>query len=435
MFERLFVPAGFLDATSDAAWRDAMLDAERALAAAAAQAGVIPADAADEIRAACRVDHFDARQLAEEGRAAGNPAEPLVRALTDAVEGDAARYVHWGATSQDVVDTAAMLVSRRALDLLLEVLDRVSDECASLAETHRSTPMAGRTLLQHAVPTTFGLKAAGWLVSVRDARAALARVHAERLAVQLGGAAGTLAAVGDRGSEVRRLFAEALGLAEPPLAWHTDRGRIAELAGALAAAASALAKIAVDIALLAQTEVAEITDTEAGGSSTMPHKRNPVGSALAVACARQVHGYASVLTAPGSQEHERGVGGWHAEWHALSGALAYSGGAADAVLRTLRGIEVHPERMLENLRASGGDVVAERVSFVLSERLGRRAAHELVAEASVRAHANGRTLAEELEADDRVEVPREELDAALDPSAYLGSAEELVDRALGSYRG
>jgi 3-carboxy-cis,cis-muconate cycloisomerase len=435
MFERLFVPAGFLDATSDAAWLDAMLDAERALAAATAQAGVIPDDAADEIRAACRAELFDAGQLAEEGRAVGNPAEPLVRALTNAVGGDAARYVHWGATSQDVVDTAAMLVTRRALDLLLEVLDGVSDECASLAETHRSTPMAGRTLLQHAVPTTFGLKAAGWLVSVRDARVALARVRAERLAVQLGGAAGTLAAVGDRGPEVRRLFAEALGLAEPPLAWHTDRVRIAELAGALAAAASALAKIAVDVALLAQTEVAEITDTEAGGSSTMPHKRNPVGSALAVACARQVHGYASVLTAPGSQEHERGVGGWHAEWHALSGALAYSGGAADAVLRTLRGIDVHPERMLENLRASGGDVVAERVSFVLSERLGRRAAHELVAEASVRAHANGRTLAEELEADDRVEVPREELDAALDPFAYLGSAEELVDRALGSYRG
>jgi 3-carboxy-cis,cis-muconate cycloisomerase len=435
MFERLFVPAGFLDATSDAAWLDAMLDAERALAAAAAKAGLIPAGAADEIRAACRVELFDARELAEEGRAAGNPAEPLVRALTDAVEGDAARYVHWGATSQDVVDTAAMLVTRRALDLLLEVLDGVSVECASLAERYRSTPMAGRTFLQHAVPTTFGLKAAGWLVSVRDARSALARVRAERLAVQLGGAAGTLAAVGDRGPEVRRLFAEALGLAEPPLAWHTDRVRIAELAGALAAAASALAKIAVDVALLAQTEVAEVTDTEAGGSSTMPHKRNPVGSALAVACARQVHGYAPVLTAPGSQEHERGVGGWHAEWHALSGALAYSGGAADAVLRTLRGIDVHPERMLENLRASGGDVVAERVSFVLSERLGRRAAHELVAEASVRAHANGRTLAEELEADDRVEVPREELDAALDPSAYLGSAEELVDRALGSYRG
>ena len=218
--------------------------------------------------------------------------------------------------------------------------------------------MVGRTLLQHAVPTTFGLKAAAWLVAVRDARAGLARVREERLAVQLGGAAGTLAAFGDAGLEVRRLFAKELGLREPVLAWHTDRGRVAELAGALAAAAAALAKIAVDVALLAQTEVAEVTDTAAGGSSTMPQKRNPVGSALAVACARQVHGYATVLTAPGGHEHERGLGGWHSEWHALSGALAFTGGAADAVRLALAGLEVHPERMLDNLRASDGAAAA-----------------------------------------------------------------------------
>lgn len=434
MFERLFVPAEFLEATSDASWLTAMLDAERALASAGARAGVIPADAVDAISAACRVEVFDAGELAERGRAAGNPAEPLVRALTEAVEGEASRYVHSGATSQDIVDTAAMLVARRALDLLLGAVDAISEECASLAESHRSTPMAGRTLLQHAVPTTFGLKAALWLVSVRDARDALARVRAERLAVQLGGAAGTLAAFGGLGLEVRRLFAEELGLAEPLLPWHTDRGRIAELAGALGAGAAALAKIAVDVALLAQPEVGEVSDSEAGGSSTMPQKRNPVGSTLAVACARQVHGYVSVLTAPGSQEHERGLGGWHAEWHALSGALAYSGGASDAVLRTLRALEVHPERMLENLQAAGGDVVGERVAVVLGERLGRRVAHELVAEAAARARANGRTLAEELDADDRVELERDELDAALDPFTYLGSAEELVDRALRSYR-
>lgn len=435
MFERLFVPAELLEATSDTSWLAAMLDAERALASAEARAGVIPAEAVTAISAACRVELFDAGELAEQARAAGNPAEPLVRALTDAVEGDADRYVHWGATSQDIVDTAAMLVARRALNLLLDALDGISEECATLAERHRSTPMAGRTLLQHAVPTTFGLKAAQWLVSVRDARDAVTRVRTERLAVQLGGAAGTLAPLGGRGLEVRRLFAEELGLAEPLLAWHTDRVRIAELGGALGALVAALAKIAVDIALLAQAEVGEVTDTEAGGSSTMPQKRNPVASALAVACARQVHGYVSVLTAPGSQEHERGVGGWHAEWHALSGALAYSGGAADSVLRTLKALEVHPERMLENLHAAGGDVVGERVSFVLGERLGRRAAHELVAEASLRAHANRRSLAEELDADDRVELPRDELDAALDPVTNLGSAEELVDRALRSYRG
>jgi len=425
MFERLFVPAELVDATSDAAWLAAMLEAERALAAASARAGVIPAEAAEAIATACRPERFDAERLAGEGRASGNPAEPLVRALTDAVGVEAAAYVHRGATSQDIVDTAAMLVTRRALELLLGVLDGVAAECARLAETYRSTPMVGRTLLQHAVPTTFGLKAAGWLVAVRDAGTGLARVREERLAVQLGGAAGTLAAFGELGLEVRRLFAEELGLAEPVLAWHADRGRVAELAGALAAAAAALAKVAVDVALLAQSEVAEVTDTAAGGSSTMPQKRNPVGSALGLACARQAHGYAAVLTAPGGHEHERGLGGWHSEWHALSGALAFTGGAADAVRRTLDGLEVHPERMLDNLRASGG-VAAERVSLALSESLGRSAAHELVAEAAGRSG----TLAEELEADDRVRLSREELEAALDPLTYLGRAEALVDAAL-----
>jgi 3-carboxy-cis,cis-muconate cycloisomerase len=429
MFERLFVPAELVEATSDAAWLAAMLEAERALASASARAGLIPRDAAEAIAAACRVERFDVERLALDGRSSGNPAEPLVRALSGAV-GAAAAHVHRGATSQDIVDTAAMLVTRRALELLVGLLEGVEAEIARLAEAHRSTPMVARTLLQHAVPTTFGLKAAGWLVAVRDSRAGLVRVREERLAVQLGGAAGTLAAFGDAGLEVRRFFAEELELAEPVLAWHTDRGRIVEVAGALAVAAAALAKIAVDVALLAQTEVAEVTDTESGGSSTMPHKRNPVGSALAVACARQVHGYAAVLATPGGHEHERGLGGWHSEWHALSGALAYAGGAADAVRRTLAGLEIHPERMLENLEASGGEAAAERVSLTLAERLGRGVAHELVAEAVMRARAQGRPLADELAADDRVGLSREELEAALDPLTYVGQAEALVDAAL-----
>ncbi len=434
MFERLFLPAEFREAASDAAWLQAMLDAEGALAAAEARAGIIPAPAAEAIAAACRAEHFDADSLADEGRAAGNPAEPLVRALRAAVEGDAARYVHWGATSQDIVDTAAMLVARRTLDLILLVLDEISDECASLAEAHRSTALAGRTLLQQAVPTTFGLKAAGWLVSVREARAGLARIRAERLAIQLGGAAGTLAPLGDRAAEVMRLFATALDLGEPALPWHTNRVRIAELGGALGVAVNPLAKIAFDVALLAQTEVGEAVDSEAGGSSTMPQKRNPVGTALAIACAKQVHGYVSVLTSSGGHEHERGVGGWQAEWHALSGALAYTGGAASAVQRTLATLDVDAERMAENLRLTGGLVAAERASFVLGERLSRQTAHDVVAEAAGRARRSGHPLAEELAADVRVELSREELDAVLDPSTYLGSAENFIDRALHLYR-
>jgi 3-carboxy-cis,cis-muconate cycloisomerase len=433
VFDRLFVPGELRDATSETAWLRALLDAEAALAAAEARAGVIPGEAAEAIAAACRAELYDAGAIAEQGRAVGNPAEPLVRALRDAVGGESARFVHWGATSQDVVDTAAMLVARRALELVLRGLDGVSEASASLALAHRSTPMAARTLLQQAVPTTFGFVAAGWLVSVREARARAAEVRTERLAVQLGGAAGTLAALGDAGPDVVRLFAAELELAEPELPWHADRVRIAEVGSALAVAAVPLAKIAVDVALLAQTEVGEVSDAEGGGSSTLPHKRNPVGCALAVACARQVEGYAAVLTSVGAAEHQRGLGGWQAEWHALSGALAFAGGAAMAVRETLERLEVHPERMVANLQLTGA-LAAERASFLVAERLGRQAAHELVAAAAARARDGGRELADELASEPGVELSRDELAAALEPTTYLGSAEAFVDRALQLYR-
>ena len=434
MFERIFVPAEFRDAVSGHAWLQALLDAERTLAVAEARVGVIPADAAEAIAAACRAERFDAESIGDHGRAAGNPVEPLVRALADAVGDGAAGYVHWGATSQDILDTAAMLVSRGALDLIVDAVGRVADECARLAETHRSTPIAGRTLLQQAVPTTFGLKAAGWLVAMVEARRGLVRVRVQGLAVQLGGAAGTLGALGEAGPDVLRAFAEELGLQEPVVPWHTNRVRIAELGSALDVAAGACAKIGLDVALLSQSEVGEATEAEAGVSSTMPQKRNPVGSALAVACARQVHAQAAVLTAALPQEHERALGGWHSEWPALTGALAYTGGAAAAAHRALEGLQVDPERMGANLRLSGGAVMSERVAFLLAERLGRGDAQALVAEAAARSQASGRGLRDELLNDARVDVAPEELEAAFDPSTYLGSAEAFVDRALGAYR-
>jgi 3-carboxy-cis,cis-muconate cycloisomerase len=434
VFERIFVPADFRDAVSDGAWLQAMLDAERALAAAEARVGVIPAGAADAIAAACRAEQFDTAAIGEGGRAAGNPVEPLVRALTDAVHGEAAGYVHWGATSQDILDTAAMLVSRGALDLILEALAAVAEDCARLAEQHRSTSIAGRTMLQQAVPTTFGLKAAGWLVAVVEARRGLVRVRDERLAVQLGGAAGTLGALGDAGPEVLRLFAEELGLLEPVVPWHTNRVRVAELGAALDVAAGALAKIGLDVALLGQSEVGEATEADAGASSTMPQKRNPVGSALAVACARQVHAQAAVLTAALPQEHERALGGWHSEWPALSGALAYTGGAAAAAHRALDGLQVDAERMERNLGLSDGVVMSERISFLLAKRLGRREAYALVAEAAARSQESGRPLRDELLEDGRVELAPAELDEAFDPATYLGSADTFVDRALRAYR-
>jgi 3-carboxy-cis,cis-muconate cycloisomerase len=431
VLERIFVPTEFREATSDSAWLQAMLDAERALAAAEARAGIVPAAAAEAIGAACRAELFDADAIGEQGRAVGNPAEPLVRALRDALAGDAADYVHWGATSQDIVDTAAMLVARRSLDLILGELERVAAACASLADEHRTTVMAGRTLLQQAVPITFGLKAAGWLVGVVEARRALADVRGERLAVQLGGAAGTLAPLGDRGAEVLSLFAEGLGLREPVLPWHTNRARIAQLGAVLAVAATAAAKIGLDVALLAQTEVAEVYEPSAGASSTMPHKRNPVGCIVAIACARQVQGAASVLSAAAPQEHERGLGGWQAEWPALSGALAYTGGAAAAIAATLEGLEVDADRMRVNL---DGLVAAEQAAFLLAGQLGRRAAAEVVREASERARTAGTSLVDELRTDPRVGESRGELDAALAPDGNLGAAGVFVDRALDLYR-
>jgi 3-carboxy-cis,cis-muconate cycloisomerase len=348
-----------------------------------------------------------------------------VRELASAVGGEAEAFVHWGATSQDIMDSAAMLVSRRALGIACRSVDAAADRCATLAREHRSTPMAARTLLQQAVPTTFGLKCAVWLVSLLDARAALGRIQGERLAVQLGGAAGTLAALGDGGLEVVRLFARELALAEPELPWHADRQRIAELGAALAGAAGAAAKIAGDIVLLSQTEVAEVREAAGGASSTMPQKRNPAASVRAIACARQARGHAAVLLAAVEGEHERAAGAWQSEWAALSGALACAGGALANVAQALAGLEVDTERMRENLDATGGLVLAERVSHHLAPRVGRHEAREIVAAAA----ATG-SFRWALVADERVGLSAEEVDALLDPVQYLGSAAELVDRAL-----
>jgi len=433
-FGQLFVPAPFLEAVSDGAWVQAMLDAEAALARAEADAGVIPAEAATAIVEKGRAELFDASALAEEGRAAANPAEPLVRALRKEVGGEAADSVHYGATSQDIVDTAAMLVSRRSLELVLAELNRAAAAVAALAETHRSTPMAGRTLLQQAVPTTFGLKAAGWLVSILEAREGLERIRDERLAVQLGGAAGTLSALGERGPEVLRLFARELVLAEPVVPWHTDRTRIAQLGGALATAAGLLVKIGLDVILLAQTEVSEVREAAGGASSTMPHKQNPVASLRARACARPVDGHASVLSAALEQEHERAAGAWQAEGPALSEALAYTGGAAAAIAEAAEGLEVDAERMRANLELTQGAVLSERVVFALADQLGRDKAAAIVGDALARSAQSGRDLGEELAADPEAGLDGVDLASLLDPATYLGSAEIFVDRALERFR-
>jgi 3-carboxy-cis,cis-muconate cycloisomerase len=429
-FDGLFVPAELRAAVSPRAWLEAMLDAERALANAGAVAGTVPAHVATEIAGACDPERFDFERLVDEGRAVGNLAEPLVRALAGSVGDEAARHVHRGATSQDIVDTAAMLVSRRALALVLAEADDVAAAAASLARDYRETLMVARTVLQHAVPTTFGVKAAGWLTAVVEARLRLEQISRERLAAQLGGAAGTLAGFGDRGLTLLDLYARELDLQVPALPWHTNRTRVAELGAALAIAAGVASKIALDLVLLAQTEVAEVAEGGGTGrSSTMPQKRNPVGSALARASARLAAAHAIVLVGSLEQEHERAAGAWQAEWESLVGALAYTGGALHALAGALESLDVDSARMRQNLDLTGGLVMAERIALLLTDSLGRAEAQEVVRDAATA----GTVFREALLDDPRTGLDAAELDAALDPSTYLGSAAELVDRALAFY--
>lgn len=442
LFSPIFVPEALREAVGGRAWVRAMLDTEAALAKAEAGAGLIPPEAAETIARVCAEAFFDPEEIGAQGRAAGNPVVPLVKALTTAVSevsGEAARHVHKGATSQDILDTAAMLVSRRALDLVLADLDVLAAACARLAEEHRDTLMPARTLMQQALPTTFGLKAAGWLAAALEARRRLLAVREIGLAAQLGGAAGTLASLGADGPEVLRRLGRELGLAEPILPWHTNRVRVAELGNALALVAGAAHKAALDVILMSQTEVGEVSepaDDGRGGSSTLPHKRNPILSVTAAACARRVYGLAATLQSSVAGEHERPAGAWHAEWEPLSDALALTGGAVSSMREALEGLEVHADRMRENLGLTDGLLLAENVTTLAARKLGRAKAHELVEAACRRVLGGGGSLKEEVVAEPalRGALSEGEMDATLDPSRYLGSAGAFVDRALEFYR-
>ncbi len=428
--------------TSDQAWLQAMLDTEAALARALEQAGLAPPGAGEAVTAAARAEAFDAAELGRQAGLTGNPVPALVRELTRILPSGPAGAVHQGATSQDIIDTAAMLLARQSLGVISDDLAAAAAAAARLAAVHRDTIMIGRTLLQQAVPVTFGLVAAGWLTGLDEAAVALERVAASRLAVQFGGAAGTLSALGDRGPEVAALLAAELGLQAPILPWHTDRLRIIEIAGACAGAAGVLGKIARDVTLLAQSEVGEVTEGGGGGrggSSAMPHKRNPAASIAILGCTRQVPGLVATLAAAAEQEHQRAAGAWHAEWEPLADLLRLTGSAASWAADLLSGLEPDPGRMRRNLGAAGGFPMAERAAALLTPALGRTAAHDLLAGASAAAVAEGRPLGDALL--DRLDAGRlaengitpERVTAALDPAGYLGAAAEFVDAALTAH--
>ncbi|MCQ4084777.1 3-carboxy-cis,cis-muconate cycloisomerase [Streptomyces sp. RB6PN25] len=429
--------------TGDTAFLQAMLDAEAALTRAQAALGLAPAEAAAAVTAAARADRFDVRDLALRARAGGNPVIPLVAAVTESVDAAAAPYVHRGATSQDILDTAAMLVARRTLAPVLDDLDRTAAALARLAVRHRATPMPGRTLTQHAVPTTFGLKAAGWRTLLLDARRRLEAVRAS-LPAQLGGAAGTLAAfgafaqeqetgaAGDPGPRLLAAYAGQTGLAEPLLPWHTLRTPVADLASALAFTGGALGKVAADVLVLARTETGEVSEGDSGGSSAMPHKANPVRATLVAAAARQLPALASVLLGCLAAEDERAAGAWHAEWQTLREALRLVGGAAAHAADLAEGLQIHPHRMRENLDATGGMVTSERLAVSLGALIGRGEAKQALASAARRAAEEGTDLDEALLDEPALAglLPKERLRDLTDPAAYLGSAVALVDRAL-----
>jgi 3-carboxy-cis,cis-muconate cycloisomerase len=347
LFDEVLARGQVRAAVADEAWLAALLDAEAALARAQARLGLIPAAAGGAITAAATTDRYDIATLATEAAGPGNPVLPLVHALRALVPAEAAEFVHAGATSQDILDTAAMLVAYRALGPLLDDLTSAATAAADLARAHRDTPMAGRTLLQQAMPTTFGRAAAGWLMALDESRAGLHRVRDTRLAVQLGGAVGTLDGLGP--VELVDAYAGELGLAAPPLPWHTDRTRIADLTGALATAAGAAGKVARDVTLLAQSEVGEVAEAAPGASSAMPHKRNPIAAVCALGCAAQAPGLAATLYAAMVQEHERAAGAWHAEWRPLRELLTATGSAVAWLATSLAGLTVDRTAMARNL--------------------------------------------------------------------------------------
>lgn len=430
-------------ATGDTAFLQAMLDAEAALTRAQAEVGLAPAEAVTAVAAAASVDRFDVRDIALRARSGGNPVIPLVADLTAAVPAEAAPYVHRGATSQDIMDTAMMLVARHMLDLILADLTRTESALARLAAEHRDTVMPGRTLTQHAVPTTFGLKAAGWRSLTLDARDR-ARTVRDALPAQLGGAAGTLAAFeayggpmspatsppAERGlaEKLVAVYARELRLAEPALPWHTLRTPVADLAGALAFVAGALGKVAVDVLTLSRTEIAELSEGAGGGSSAMPHKANPVRSTLVAAAARRAPALAATLHASMAAEDERPAGAWHAEWETLRDLLRTVGGACHHAAELAENLRVHPEAMHQHLGITHGLIVSERLTAELTPLLGRARAKELLTSAARRTRDEGRTLAEVLA--EEPGLASVDLTELTGPARYTGSAGALTDRAL-----
>jgi 3-carboxy-cis,cis-muconate cycloisomerase len=436
----LFSSAAMRAVMADPARLQRMLEVERALARAEASLGIIPRAATKPISECCDADQFDIAALGEAAVASGNIAIPLVKALTAAVKkrnANAAGYVHWGATSQDIIDTGLVLDLRAAVDALLGDLNRAISAFSKIAREHRKTPTVARTWLQQALPMPFGLKAAGHASALARSRARLKRLRAEALVLQFGGAAGTLAALGKSGLDVAAKLASQLKLPLPDAPWHSHRDRLGEVASAFAILAGTCGKIARDVSLLMQTEIGEVSERAAagrGGSSTMPHKRNPVASAAALACAQIAPHLAASVLAAEIQEHERSAGNWASEWVTFPALALVTSGALATVVDIAEGLEVDPARMRANLDITHGLIMAEAVSMKLAEKIGKAEAHKLIEDASKKAASKRRHLKDILLEDEAVtgNISAKEIEKLFDPMNYQGVAQLFIDRLLAS---
>jgi 3-carboxy-cis,cis-muconate cycloisomerase len=440
LIESLATTEAMAEVLSDASILRAMLDFEAALARVEGRLGVIPAAAAAAIEKAAKAPDFPVANLAGETLRAGTPGIPLVKALTARVNASdpaAARFVHWGATSQDVADTALVLLLARAEALLAADHTRLDHALRSLSVQHKDTVMLGRTLLQPGPPVTLGLKAAGWLGAIRRNWTRLAASFAEAHIVQFGGASGTLAALGDKGIEVGRALAAELGLAYPDAPWHTHRDRLAALVAACGVQTGSLGKMARDVALLMQAEVAEAAEPGGegrGGSSTMPNKRNPIACSMALAASHRVPGLVAAFLSAMVQEHERAVGGWQSEWPTVAGVMQATELAASSMAEVAEGLVVDEARMRANIEATRGIILAEKVALLLAPSIGRDTAHKLLEQATQQTIAQRRRLVEVLAEMPEVTriLPAGKLNELDKPENYLGSAESYRTRLTSS---
>ena len=427
---------------SDRGRLQGMLDFEAALARAEARAGVIPTTAAESIASQCRAELFDIPVLSEASAVAGNSAIPVINELTklvSSVNSEAANYVHWGATSQDAMDTGLVLQIREGLNLIEADARKLCAALEKLAVEHKRTPIAGRTWLQQAAPTTFGLKVAGWLSSVASHVETLCALRKRVLTIQFGGATGTCAALGEHADQTAAFLAEELKLWPSGVPWHAQRERLAEAASALGVLVGSLGKMARDISLMTQSEVAEVAEPSApgrGGSSSMPQKRNPVGCATVLANAMRVPALVSVILSAMPQEHERGLGGWQAEWDTLPEIFLLASGALTQMLHVMRGLKVDTRRMLTNLDATNGLIYAESLSTALGRKIGRATAHKLVETVCRRAEEQKWSLFEAACADPEItrQLSPAELKELFTPGHHVRAAARLVDKAIAAAR-